>query len=174
MRVREAEDRISRIYNLQEGKHANTNKIKAIQELRNPTSIKELQCFLGMINYYRKRVLSHSVCDQKIPLLYTLKWLMNLKDAQGRLARWALKLQESNFEIKHIHKLLGHLGFEKVLHYMKDKFYWGIFSEKLLANLTSNLWNNLDIIFPNYFYWKLTLLLLQTLDLSSHHYLKVS
>lgn len=32
---------------------------------------------------------------------YSLKWLHNLKDPTGRLARWALKLQQYSFEIVH-------------------------------------------------------------------------
>ena len=31
----------------------------------------------------------------------SLRWLMNVKDASGRLARWALLLQQYNFEIVH-------------------------------------------------------------------------
>ena len=31
----------------------------------------------------------------------SLRWLMNVKDATGRLARWALLLQQYNFEIIH-------------------------------------------------------------------------
>ena len=32
----------------------------------------------------------------------SLRWLMNVKDATGRLARWALLLQQYNFEIIHL------------------------------------------------------------------------
>lgn len=30
---------------------------------------------------------------------YSVKWLDNLKDLTGRLGRWALKMQQFNFEV---------------------------------------------------------------------------
>ena len=33
---------------------------------------------------------------------HALKWLMNIKDLTGRLGRWALLIQQYDFDIKHI------------------------------------------------------------------------
>lgn len=36
------------------------------------------------------------ICDH-----YSLQWLDNLKNPQGRLGRWALRLQQCNYKIIH-------------------------------------------------------------------------
>lgn len=55
-------------------------------------AVKGIQKFRAYVEGYRFKVITdHS----------SLKWLMNLKDPTGRLARWSLKLQGFDFEVEH-------------------------------------------------------------------------
>lgn len=52
-------------------------------------AVEKLKCYLELTKFY-------IVTDCS-----SLKWLENLKDPQGRLGRWALRLQQFNYEIIH-------------------------------------------------------------------------
>ena len=52
-------------------------------------SVEKLRCYLDCTKF--KVITDH----------YSLKWLHNIKDPQGRLGRWCLRLQQFNFDVIH-------------------------------------------------------------------------
>ncbi|KXZ75760.1 Retrovirus-related Pol polyprotein from transposon 297-like Protein [Tribolium castaneum] len=87
-----------------------------------PKSVKEVQRFLGMCNYYRKFIKNfsaiarplHEVTKRKLKFEWihgrhvkivtdhsAIRWLKSIKDPTGKLARWAIKLSEFQYTVVH-------------------------------------------------------------------------
>lgn len=64
-------------------------------------SVTEKECLAAVMAVKRFRLYVEMMKFTVITDHASLKWLMNLKDLSGRLARWSLQLQAYNFEIEH-------------------------------------------------------------------------
>lgn len=64
-------------------------------------SVTEKECLAAVMAVKRFRPYVEMMKFTVITDHASLKWLMNLKDLSGRLARWSLQLQAYNFEIEH-------------------------------------------------------------------------
>lgn len=71
------------------------------QEKNHSTTEKELNAMIFALEKFRGYIEGSPIPVKIITDHYSLKWLTNLKSPSGRLARWAVRLQQFNFEIIH-------------------------------------------------------------------------
>lgn len=64
-------------------------------------TVTERECLAVIYAYKQFRTYLHGVKFQVVTDHASLTWLQNLKEPEGRLARWALKLQAYDYEIIH-------------------------------------------------------------------------
>ena len=64
-------------------------------------TVTERECLAVIYAYKQFRVYLHGVHFKVVTDHASLRWLQNLREPEGRLARWALKLQAYDFEITH-------------------------------------------------------------------------
>ena len=70
------------------------------QAERNYT-VTERECLAVIYSYQQFRVYLHGTKFKVVTDHASLQWLKNLKEPEGRLARWAIKLQAYNYTIEH-------------------------------------------------------------------------
>ncbi|GFV24275.1 retrovirus-related Pol polyprotein from transposon 17.6 [Trichonephila clavipes] len=108
-----------------------TTKTLAVRKFPEPTTIKQVQSFLGLTGYFRKYIKDYSKIAKPLsdltrkgnlfvfgaqqkeafeklkkimsecPILHIYKRLCKKKDLITRIARWALQLEEFDYEIEH-------------------------------------------------------------------------
>lgn len=64
-------------------------------------TVTERECLAVIYSYQQFRTYLHGVKFTVVTDHASLQWLKTLKDPEGRLARWAIKLQAFDYEIKH-------------------------------------------------------------------------
>ena len=74
---------------------------KKLNKSQRNYTVTELECFAAVICLKRFRPYIEGLPFRVITDHASLKWLMSLKDLDGRLARWSLKLQAFVFKIEH-------------------------------------------------------------------------
>lgn len=62
-------------------------------------TVTERECLAVICAYKQFQVYIHGTKFTVVTNHASLSWLQNLKEPEGRLARWALKLQQQNFKI---------------------------------------------------------------------------
>lgn len=76
------------------------NKIQVIENFPAPNSIKQLQRFIGMVNYYRRFI--PQLANQLIPLYNLLNSLLKVKRNADRNFVWSKECDEGFIEIKRL------------------------------------------------------------------------
>lgn len=71
------------------------------QEKNHSTTEKELNAMIFALEKFRGYIEGSVIPVKIITDHYSLKWLVNIKSPSGRLARWAVRLQQFNFVIEH-------------------------------------------------------------------------
>lgn len=71
------------------------------QEKNHSTTEKELNAMIFALEKFRGYIEGSPIPVKIITDHYSLKWLINIKSPTGRLARWAVRLQQFNFVIEH-------------------------------------------------------------------------
>ena len=74
---------------------------KKLNSAQRNYTITELECLAAVLSVKTYRAYIEMLPFKIITDHSSLKWLMNVKDLTGRLARWSFKLQAFNFTIEH-------------------------------------------------------------------------
>ncbi|OAE22598.1 hypothetical protein AXG93_777s1050 [Marchantia polymorpha subsp. ruderalis] len=78
-------------------------KVEAIARIPRPTDVSRFCAFMGLTNYYRRYVKGFNVTAKSLNqfLRQGVEWLMESDKLTGKLAQWALILQEYDFHVVH-------------------------------------------------------------------------